>query len=194
MGRFFVIITEFYNIMDFTVATDFCTILAIISGENLSFCMLRTTSTVFSALPSTFLKQIFHIYHFLEEKHFYKKNLVVQDFRKKEFDSFHEKNPNHIGWDYGQELCQIQDFHSRGSGRTTYRNFFKNKEESSCPHSYYAKTDKKKNFCKLPPNTFRYFNPQSHPKTDCCFFGAAYFTLSPLISLFPPLKKLAQKI
>ena len=28
-------------------------------------------------LPS-FLKQIFHIYHFLEEKHFYKKNLVVE--------------------------------------------------------------------------------------------------------------------
>ena len=28
-------------------------------------------------LPS-FLKQIFHIYHFLEEKHFYKKNLVVK--------------------------------------------------------------------------------------------------------------------
>ncbi len=150
MGRFFVIITEFYNIMDFTVATDFCTILAIISGENPSFCMLRTTSTVFSALPSTFLKQIFHIYHFLEEKHFYKKNLVVQDFRKKEFDSFHEKNPNHIGWDYGQELCQIQDFHSRGSGRTTYRNFFKNKEESSCPHSYYAKTDKKRIFVNYP--------------------------------------------
>ena len=53
MGRFFDKITEFYNIMDFTVATDFCTILAIISGENPSFCMLRTTSTVFSALPST---------------------------------------------------------------------------------------------------------------------------------------------
>ena len=100
-------------------------------------------------LPS-FLKQIFHIYYFLEEKHFYKKNLVVQDFRKKEFDSFHEKNPNHIGWDYGQELCQIQDFHSRGSGRTTYRNFFKNKEESSCPHSYYAKTDKKRIFVNYP--------------------------------------------
>ena len=81
MGRFFVIITEFYNIMDFTVATDFCTILAIISGENLSFCMLRTTSTVFSALPSTFLKQIFHIYYFLEEKHFYKKNLVVEQLK-----------------------------------------------------------------------------------------------------------------
>ena len=80
MGRFFVIITEFYNIMDFTVATDFCTILAIISGENLSFCMLRTTSTVFSALPSTFLKQIFHIYHFLEEKHFYKKKIVSENF------------------------------------------------------------------------------------------------------------------
>ena len=47
MGRFFDKITEFYNIMDFTVATDFCTILAIISGENPSFCMLRTTSTVF---------------------------------------------------------------------------------------------------------------------------------------------------
>ena len=119
---------------------------------------------------------------------------IVQDFRKKEFDSFHEKNPNHIGWDYGQELCQIQDFHSRGSGRTTYRNFFKNKEESSCPHSYYAKTDKKRIFVNYPPNTFRYFNPQSHPKTDCCFFGAAYFTLSPLISSFPPLKKLEQKI
>ena len=53
MGRFFDKITEFYNIMDFTVATDFCTILAIISGENPSFCMLRTTSTVFSALPSS---------------------------------------------------------------------------------------------------------------------------------------------
>ena len=93
MGRFFVIITEFYNIMDFTVATDFCTILAIISGENPSFCMLRTTSTVFSALPSTFLKQIFHIYHFLEEKHFYKKNLVVQDFRKKNSILFTKKIP-----------------------------------------------------------------------------------------------------
>ena len=30
-------------------------------------------------LPSS-LKQIFHIYHFLEEKHFYKKNLVVELF------------------------------------------------------------------------------------------------------------------
>ena len=148
MGRFFVIITEFYNIMDFTVATDFCTILAIISGENPSFCMLRTTSTVFSALPSTFLKQIFHIYHFLEEKHFYKKNLVVQDFRKKKFDSFHEKNPNHIGWDYGQELCQIQDFHSRGSGRTTYRNFFKNKEERLLSTLLLCQIAIKKNFCK----------------------------------------------
>ena len=29
-------------------------------------------------LPS-FLKQIFHIYYFLEEKHFYKKNLVVEE-------------------------------------------------------------------------------------------------------------------
>ena len=28
-------------------------------------------------LPS-FLKRIFHVYHFLEEKHFYKKNLVVE--------------------------------------------------------------------------------------------------------------------
>ena len=28
-------------------------------------------------LPS-FLKRIFHIYHFLEKKHFYKKNLVVK--------------------------------------------------------------------------------------------------------------------
>ena len=45
-------------------------------------------------LPS-FLKQIFHIYHFLEERHFYKKSLVVKInfikintsnfFRNKEF-------------------------------------------------------------------------------------------------------------
>ena len=31
-------------------------------------------------LPS-FLKQIFHIYYFLEEKHFYKKNLVVEQLK-----------------------------------------------------------------------------------------------------------------
>ena len=33
---------------------------------------------VFLIKLSFFLKQIFHIYHFLEEKHFYKKNLVVK--------------------------------------------------------------------------------------------------------------------
>ena len=33
---------------------------------------------VFLIKLSSFLKQIFHIYHFLEEKHFYKKNLVVE--------------------------------------------------------------------------------------------------------------------
>ena len=31
-------------------------------------------------LPS-FLKQIFHIYHFLEEERFYKKNLVVEKWK-----------------------------------------------------------------------------------------------------------------
>ena len=33
---------------------------------------------VFLIKLSSFLKQIFHIYHFLEKKHFYKKNLVVK--------------------------------------------------------------------------------------------------------------------
>ena len=41
-------------------------------------------------LPS-FLKQIFHIYHFLEEKHFYKKNLVV-------ILSFFLYNPFFLNW------------------------------------------------------------------------------------------------
>ena len=35
-------------------------------------------------LPS-FLKQIFHIYHFLEEKYFYKKNLVVKNLFQNRF-------------------------------------------------------------------------------------------------------------
>ena len=77
MGRFFDKITEFYNIMDFTVATDFCTILAIISGENPSFCMLRTTSTVFSALPSTLPLALLSISVFLICKSWHTLRLLV---------------------------------------------------------------------------------------------------------------------
>ena len=36
---------------------------------------------VFLIKLSSFLKQIFHIYYFLEEKHFYKKNLVVEQLK-----------------------------------------------------------------------------------------------------------------
>ena len=32
----------------------------------------------FVLIPSRYLKRIFHIYHFLEKKHFYQKNLVVK--------------------------------------------------------------------------------------------------------------------
>ena len=38
---------------------------------------VRRILVFFIKLPS-FLKQIFHIYHFLEERYFYKKNLVVK--------------------------------------------------------------------------------------------------------------------
>ena len=36
---------------------------------------------VFLIKPPSFLKQIFHIYHFLEEERFYKKNLVVEKWK-----------------------------------------------------------------------------------------------------------------
>ena len=118
--------------------------------------------------------------------------MVFKILGKKEFDSFHEKNPNHIGWDYGQELCQIQDFHSRGSGRTTYRNFFKNKEESSCPHSYYAKTDKKRIFVNYPLILFDILIPSLIRRRIAVFRCRIFIYLSPLISI-SPLKKLEQK-
>ena len=70
--------------------------------------------------------------------------MVFKILGKKEFDSFHEKNPNHIGWDYGQELCQIQDFHSRGSGRTTYRNFFKIRKKTPAHTFIMPKQNEKK--------------------------------------------------
>ena len=38
----------------------------------------KQASLVFLIKLPSFLKQIFHIYHFLEEEHFYKKNLVVE--------------------------------------------------------------------------------------------------------------------
>ena len=135
--------------MDFTVATDFCTILAIISGENPSFCMLRTTSTVFSALPSTFLKQIFHIYHFLEEKHFYKKNLVVQDFRKKNSILFTKKIPTILAGIMDKNFARFK-ISTPVVPAGPHTVIFQNKEESSCPHSYYAKTDKKRIFVNYP--------------------------------------------
>ena len=41
---------------------------------------VRRTLVFLIKLPS-FLKQIFHIYHFLEEERFYKKNLVVEKWK-----------------------------------------------------------------------------------------------------------------
>ena len=45
-------------------------------------------------------------------------------------------------------LCQIWDFYSRGSGRTTYRNFFKTRKKGSCPYFYYARLQLKRIFVK----------------------------------------------
>ena len=51
-------------------------------------------------------------------------------------------------WSFEEKLwtgfCQIQDFYSRGSGRTTYRNFFKIRKKTPAHTLIMPKQNEKK--------------------------------------------------
>ena len=95
---------------------------------------------VFLIKLSSFLKQIFHIYHFLEEKHFYKKNLVVKTrysfvyfFSCSFCFKFRKTTANHSNPDYNYRKYNSNHFfHCKP--KTGNKNFYKKYFVSQLKH------------------------------------------------------------